>query len=160
MRLQTEVQKEPLLSHEPPSRPWEKVGVDLFHFRGQDYCILADYLTNYFEIDRLPSKRIHDIIYVLKQHFARMGIPTILFSDNSPFACQEFRNFADIYEFEHQTSSPRYAQSNGKIENAVRTAKRLMTKACESGADPFLALLDWRAAAGTYLPTPEGWKAE
>ena len=144
VRLQTEVQKEPLLSHEPPSRPWEKVGVDLFHFRGQDYCILADYLTNYFEIDRLPSKRIHDIIYVLKQHFARMGIPTILFSDNSPFACQEFRNFADIYEFEHQTSSPRYAQSNGKIENAVRTAKRLMTKACESGADPFLALLDWR----------------
>ena len=48
-----------------------------------------------------------------------------------------------LYGFDHQTSSPRYAQSNGKAENAVKTAKRLMTKAYESGTDPFIALLDW-----------------
>lgn len=144
VRLQAEIQKEPLLSHEPPSRPWEKVGVDLFNFRGQDYCILVDYLTNYFEIDRLPSKKVTDIIYCLKQHFARMGIPNTVFSDNSPFLCHEFQAFAAKYEFEHRTSSPRNPQSNGKVENAVKTVKRLMTKACESGSDPFLALLDWR----------------
>jgi len=110
---------------------------DLFHFRGQDYCILVHYLTNYFEIDRLQSKTVSDIIYVLKQHFAHMGVPSICFTDNSPFSCQEFRNFADKYEFEHQTSSPRYPQSNGKIENSVKTAKMIMQKAVESGTDPF-----------------------
>ena len=68
----------------------------------------------------------------------------MVFSDNNPFNSQEFRNFADRYGFDHQTSSPRYAQSNGKAENAVKTAKRLMTKAYESGTDPFIALLDWR----------------
>ena len=89
------------MPHEPPSRPWEKVAIDLFHFRGQHYCILVDYLTNYFEIDRLQSKTVSDIIYVLKQHFAHMGVPSICFTDNSPFSCHEFRNFADKYEFEH-----------------------------------------------------------
>src|SRR6218665_639539 len=42
------------------------------------------------------------------------------------------------------TSSPRYPQSNGKSESAIKTAKRLMTKASESGLDPFCALLSFR----------------
>ena len=97
-------QKEPLLSHESPSRIWEKVGVDIFTFHGHDYLITVDYLSNYFEIDRLPSKKIPDVIYVLKQHFARYGVPSVVFSDGA-FACQEFQKFADSYEFEHHTSS-------------------------------------------------------
>ena len=115
VRMQNEQQKEPLMSHDAPSRVWEKVGLDLFHFRGQDYCIIVDYLSNYFEIDRLQSKKISDVIYVLKQQFARHGIPSITFSDNA-FVSDEFRKFANAYDFEHQTSSPRYPQSNGKVE--------------------------------------------
>ena len=57
-RYQTETQKEPLLPHTAPSRPWEKVGVDIFMHRGQDYLISVCYLSGYFEIDRLPSKRV------------------------------------------------------------------------------------------------------
>ena len=45
----------------------------------------------------------------------------------------------------------RYSQSNGKVENAVKTAKRLMTKAVESGNDPFLALLEWRNTPSEQL---------
>ena len=41
-------------------------------------------------------------------------------------------------------SSPHYPQSNGKIENAVKTAKKLLIKAKASGQDPYLAILDWR----------------
>ena len=91
----------------------------------------------------MPSKRAKDIIYCLRQHFARHGIPAIVFSDNSPFRCGEFHQFAQKYEFYHQTSSTRYPQSNGKAENAVKTAKALMTKAADEGLDPYLALLDW-----------------
>ena len=150
VRLQAELQKESLLSHESPSRIWEKVGIDIFTFRGQDYLITVDYLSNYFEIDRLPSKKMPDVIYVLKQHFARYGVPSVVFSDGA-FVCQEFRKFADNYEFEHQTSSPRYPQSNGKSENAVKTAKRLMIKAMEAGSDPFLTLLEWRNCPSEQL---------
>jgi hypothetical protein len=63
---------------------------------------------------------------------------------NSPFASAEFHRFAKRFEFRHTTSSPRYPQSNGRVENAVKTAKRLMIKAQETSTDPFLALLEWR----------------
>jgi len=107
--VQNELQKEPLMSHDSPSRPWEKVGVDLFSFHGQDYILVVDYLSNYFEVDRLQSKKMSDIIYVLKQQWARHGVPSTVFSDNQ-FNCQEFRKFADVYEFKHVTSSPRIPQ--------------------------------------------------
>jgi len=105
---------------------------------------MVDYLSGYFEVDRLSSKRVTDIVYCMKQQFARHGIPDTVFSDNSPFGALEFKQFAKSYEFVHQTSSPRYSQSNGRVENAVKVAKRLMTKALEDKADPFLALFDWR----------------
>ncbi|XP_048576993.1 uncharacterized protein LOC125559093 [Nematostella vectensis] len=71
-------------------------------------------------------------------------------SDNQPFASREFGDFAKAYDFEQVTSSPNYPQSNGKIENAVKTAKRLMKRAKESGSDPYLALLDWRNTPRRY----------
>ena len=83
------------------------------------------------------------MIYCLKAQFARHGIPSLVYSDNA-FATAEFRDFATKYDFEQAFSSPRFPSSNGKSENAVKTAKRIMTKAVESSSDPFLALLDWR----------------
>jgi hypothetical protein len=150
-RHQQACQKEPLLSHPAPSRPWEKVGVDIFTFCEHDYLITTDYLSGYFEIDRLPSKRVSDIVYCLKQHFARHGLPSEVQSDNSPFNSAEFRRFAELYDFVHNTSSPYYPQSNGKVENSVKTAKRLMAKAVASSCDPFIALLDWRNTPSEQL---------
>ena len=48
------------------------------------------------------------------------------------------------YEFDHVTSSPTYPQSNGRVENAVKTAQRIMLKALEAGSDPYLGFLDFR----------------
>ena len=69
----------------------------------------------------------------------------------SQFNCQEFRKFANVYEFEHVTSSPRFPRSNGKVENAIKTCKKLMLKSLESGSDPFLALLEWRNCPSEQL---------
>src|ERR1043165_6035480 len=143
-RYQQSIQKEPLLSHPTPSRPWQKVGVDIFTFSDTDYLISVDYLSGFFEIDRLPSKKVADITYCLRQHFARHGLPSEVMTDNSPFGSQEFKCFADKYEFEHVTSSSRYPLSNGRVENAVKTAKRLMRKAKEAHFDSLLAILEWR----------------
>ena len=48
------------------------------------------------------------------------------------------------YDIEHVTSSPHYPQSNGKVENAIRTAKNLLKKSKAAGTDFYLALLAWR----------------
>ena len=113
-KFQNDQQKEPLKPYEVPSRPWEVVGSDIFTFHGQDYLITVDYLSAFFEINRLPSKKVSGVIYALKCDFARYGIPRILVSDNSPFGDQEFAEFAKQWEFKHSKISPRYSQSNGR----------------------------------------------
>ena len=75
-------------------------------------------------------------------------------SDNGPqFTSDAFQKFVDAYEFRHCTSSPDYPQSNGKSENAVKTAKRIMEKAFAVGADPYLGFLDFRNTPTEGLAT-------
>ena len=143
--------KEPLLPYTPPERPWSRVGVDIFEFNNHPYLCTVDYLTGFFEVDKLPSKAVTNIVYCLRQHFARHGLPLEVVSDNSPFASAEFRHFAQQYDFTHITSSPRYPASNGRVENAIKTVKRLMIKARESNSDPLLALLEWRNTPSEQL---------
>ncbi|CAI5678464.1 unnamed protein product [Oreochromis niloticus] len=147
-------QKETLKPHEPTTRPWTKVGTDLFNFEGRDYLITVDYYSNFWEIDYLPDTKSSTVIRKLKAHFARQGIPNIVFSDNGPqYSSTEFANFSRKWEFQHHTSSPGYPQSNGKAESAGKTAKRLMKKAKLAGQDPYLALLDHRNTPTQGLTT-------
>jgi len=140
----SETGKEPLRPHPVPTRQWQRVGVDIFTHMSNDYLVTVDYLSGYFEVDPLTSKRGKDVIDALRRQFARHGIPETVVSDNSPFNSREFKTFASRWEFKHVTSSPNYSQSNGRAENAVKTVKRLMQKAAESGTDPLLAILEWR----------------
>ena len=81
----------------------------------------------------------------MKAHITRYGIPNKLMPDNGPnFTSREFKLFTDSYNIEHITSSQTYAQSNVKAENSVKTAKKIMQKALDAHADPYLAFLDFR----------------
>ena len=51
---------------------------------------------------------------VLKVLFARYGVSDVFLTDNGPAA-----EFANMWSFQHHTSSPQYLQSDGKVENAV-----------------------------------------
>ena len=64
---------------------------------------------------------------MLRQTFCRTAVPDILWSDGGPqFTSTLFNNFAVQWGFKHQTSSPRYPQSNGKIEATVKSMKKLL----------------------------------
>ena len=89
--------------------------------------------TSYFEIDRLETKTAKEITKILRKLFSVHGIPNQLISDNMPFSSQEFREFRASYEFVVITSSPGYPQSNGKVENTIKTAKSIMKKAYQAG---------------------------
>lgn len=140
-----EQQKETLISHETPTRPWQKIGRILFEHQGKDYLTCVDYYLNFFEVDRLYKKTASKVIKAIKGHIARHGLTDELISDNCPpFNSKEFKDFAISYEFRHTTSSPGYPKSNGKVENSVKTVKLLIKKALHAASDPYLALLDWR----------------
>jgi len=49
-------QKELLLQHSVPIRPWDKIGADYFTVATQDYLLLVDYFSKYPEVIPVQSK--------------------------------------------------------------------------------------------------------
>lgn len=140
-------QKEPMMSHAIPERPWQNTASDIFHLDGKNYLILVDYFSRYFEIQQLHSTTASAVINSLKSFFSRHGICEKLVSDNGPqYSCAAFAAFAKEWGFLHVTSSPTYPQSNGLAERTVRVAKEMLVKTAESKQDFYLALLNYRTS--------------
>lgn len=137
--------KEPMKPHEMPNRPWEIVATDLFELDKEIYVVLVDYYSKFFEVSKVQNSTSKTVIGMLKQNFCRYGIPLTLKSDNGPaYVSSEFKEFVKTYGFEHITSSPRYAQSNGLAERTVQTVKNLLKKAKKANTDPYLAIMEFR----------------
>jgi hypothetical protein len=137
--------KEPMIESPLPSRPWETVATDLFHWEQKDYLLVVDYYSHYVEVAKLDDTKSRTVVNHTKSIFARHGIPSVVRSDNGPqYTAQEYKQFSKEWLFEHQTSSPYYPKSNGLAEKAVQTVKRLLTKAKADGKDPYLSLLEYR----------------
>jgi hypothetical protein len=66
--------KEPMISTEFPDRPYQKIGVDLFHFDGKEYLLTVDYYSRFFDVDYLPDTRSAAVIQKLQVHLSRNGI--------------------------------------------------------------------------------------
>ncbi|GAB1602670.1 uncharacterized protein K02A2.6-like, partial [Argonauta hians] len=118
--------KEPMIPHEIPTRPWQKVAADLFTWENRQFLVTVDYYSRFFEIDELyANTTAANVIRKLSCHFARYGIPEIRMSDNGlQFSSSQFADFASSWDFQHVTSSPGHPQSNGLAEKTVQTAKR------------------------------------
>ena len=133
---------EPLISPPLPEYLWQVIGTDLFEFKGLHYLIAIDYFSRYPEVTKLASLSSEGTIAALKAIFARHAIPEIVRSDNgTQYSSDAFREFATVYGFCHLTSSPHYPKSNGLVERAVRSIKKLL----RCSTDPQLALLAYRA---------------
>ncbi|CAB4011661.1 Retrovirus-related Pol poly from transposon opus [Paramuricea clavata] len=133
------------MSHEIPSRPWQRIAAHLFEHAGRTYLVTTDYFSDFFELDFLRSTTSTSVIKKLKAHFSRHGIPEQLVTDNGPqFVSCDFVKFANKWDFEHFTNSPRHSQANGKAESAVKEAKKIIMKCNKASTDTFIALLDHR----------------
>ena len=120
----------------------------------------SNYYSGYFEVDQLHGKTATVIIKkLIKKHFVTHGTPNELLSGNEPpLNSAEFENFLRSSGTAYVTSSPGYPQSNGRVENAVKTAKSLIKKVQAMGADYFLLLLSWRNTPTEGLSTSPAWR--
>ena len=136
------------MSHDIPERAcWEKIACDLLSCRGKAYLVTVCYKSKFWEMDRLNDTKSTTIIKKLKAYLARYGIPRQLVSDNGPqFASSEFRTFTKSWGIERTTTSPHHSKANGKVESAVKVAKRMLRKTAKSSEDQYLALLNIRNA--------------
>ena len=121
-----------MIPSDVPPQPWHTVGTDLFNFNGKDYLLLCDYFSKFPFVCRLRQNCSSEaVIDQMKQIFSEQGIPLIVRSDNGPhYTSHAFRNFTQTHAFSHITSSPHYSQSNGFIEEQIKTVKRTL--------DPYL----------------------
>ena len=136
---------QPLMSHDVPDRPWEKIGVDLLSLDGKEYLVTVCYQSNFWELDKLYKTTAKVVTSKLSSHFARYGIPDTMVTDNGPpFSSREFDSFVKELGIKHQTISPYNSKANGKAEAAVKAAKKLLKRCQSSGEDENLALLNVR----------------
>ena len=126
--------KEPLLPHSVLSRPWSKVGGDLFELLGKHYLILVGYYLGFVELNHLYTTTSNQVITQCKSsQFVCHGIPNIIITDNGPqSASYEFKQFAQDYQFKHRTTSPYHPQSNGMAEKFEWNGREICTNCQES----------------------------
>ncbi|UYV77733.1 K02A2.6-like [Cordylochernes scorpioides] len=134
---------EPLIPTKFPTRPWQRIGMDLFKFENKWYLVVIDYYSRFPEMVQLDRLTANVVVRSCKSIFARHGIPETVVSDNGTQfgTAREFANFAKQYGFTHITSSPRFPQSNGMAEAGVKIAKLILKK----NQDPSLGLLEYRS---------------
>ena len=99
---------EPLKPIEFPTRPWQRIGADLFQLNGANYLLVVDYFSRYVEIAKLYSQTSGSIINHLKSIMARHGICEYFHSDGGAyFTSSAFKEFAVQYGFDIVISSPK-----------------------------------------------------
>ena len=97
--------------------------------------ILVDCFIDWPEtISMTQNTTTHCLITTLRQTFCRTAVHDVLWSDGGPqFTAHTFRIFSTQWGFTHKTSSPRYPQSNGKIEAMVKSMKKILAAVWDHG---------------------------
>ena len=145
----------PTVSEVPPF-PWHTLGTDLFYWRHQDFLVVADYLSNFLIIRRLPSFTAQAVIKELSMIITEYGQPVIIRSDNRLcYASKEIKQLMELFQIDHITSSPHYHQSNRFAESMVKLPKKLMQHSTLDGKPWNYRLLEFKCTpiSGT-LPSP------
>lgn len=143
-KYQKKNQKEKLLSHPVPNRPWKKIATDVLEFGGKNFLVVIDYYSNWLEIVQLSTKTANEIIVKFKEIFARNGIPEEIVSDNMPYNSNAFHEFGKTWDIKLTTTSPRFPQANGMAERGVQIAKTMLRKAFELQTDIYEMLMEYR----------------
>lgn len=128
-QFNSENQKEPMMSHPIPTYPWQYVSQDIFEFEAEAYLVTVDHYSDFIEVDKLPNTLASTIVEKTEPHFSRNGAPAVVVSDNGPqFISHEYADLCDRYGTKHVTSSPYWAQGNGKAEASVKILKMILYK--------------------------------
>ena len=135
-------QAEPMKPTPFPSRPWERLGSDLFFWNGHTYLLVVDYYSRFIELSKLGTTTSMGVIDHMKSIFSRHGYCDSLITDGGPqYSSEQFKQFMDDCQINHITSSPKYPLGNSEAERAVQTVKKIL----EKNDDPYIALLNYRA---------------
>ena len=120
---------EPLIITPIPEWPFQKICLDYFFVEQHSYLVVADRYSSwpcvyYFKPGEATSSLL---INSCRDIFTNYGVPEEISSDGGPqFVAKSFKDFLHQWGVRHRISSVSYAQSNGRAESAVKSAKRMI----------------------------------
>ncbi len=109
-----------------PSKPWQRVHLDFAGpFRGVMFLVGMDAHSKWPEVQIMSSTTASKTVDVLREWFARHGLPEQLVTDNgSQFIAEEFEVFTKQNRIKHVRSAPYHPASNGLVERFVQSLKQ------------------------------------
>ena len=115
----------PLQPWKWPTRPWSRLHIDYAGpMYGKMCLIIVDAYSKWIEAAFVPSATSAATIELLRNSFARFGLPSSVVTDNAPyFVSEEIELFFKQNGIRHPTSMPYHLASNGLVERAVQTMK-------------------------------------
>ena len=101
------------LGQEISLHPWKKLVIDIFHFEGVSYLLIADYTSKFPVVCQLSSMTGQHVASQCKLIFSEYGWPDILVSDIGPcYTAESFTSMMKEHDVNHITSPLYYLQSN------------------------------------------------
>ena len=129
---------EPIVNHPTPNQ----VAVDPFPLYGHCYLLMIDYYFKFIVIKMPKNLQSSIVINTYRKIFSQFGTPKELVTDNGPeFTSHYFKLFSRTWDFEHQTISPHFHQSNGLVERAMHSVKCTIKRAKLANGDHYLPIL-------------------
>ena len=112
-------------------QPFQEVAGDFCSYSTQHYLVLVDCYPNWPDIIPMghdttappTSSRWSD---------SHSAVQVFWFDEGPQFTSKKFREFAAQWCFTHITSTPRYPQSNGKIETTVKSMNKIIRSSWNS----------------------------
>ena len=148
--------KLPIMQPDLPTRPWEKLGTDIFEFNGKKYLMIVDYYSRFPVIRLLSDMSSHTVCNHFTSVLAEYGLPTTIISDfGSQYVSERFKTKCKQSGITLCFSSPYHHQANSLAERTVGTCKSLLRKALEKDECPYTALWMYRTTPlDSQIPSP------
>ena len=109
---------------------WQRVGMDITHYRGQHYLTLIDCGPSRFAIwRRIRMQTSESVIEQLESVFCERGAPDEILTDNdTAFKSKRFAEFARTWGVRMRFRCAYAASGNGVVERCHRTVKVIATR--------------------------------
>ena len=148
--------KLPAMQPDLPTRPWQKLGTDIFEYNGSKYLLIVDYYSRFPVIRLLTNMSATTISSHFTSVFAEYGLPSTILADfGSQYVSEHFREKCKQSGIMLTFSSPYHHQANSLAEKSVGTCKHLWSKAQDAKQCPYTALWMYRITPlDDNLPSP------
>ena len=156
VKYQNAQPKMPIQQPDLPTTAWQKLGSDIFEYKGEKYLLIVDYYSRYPIIRKLENITARTVSTKFTSVILEFGIPKIIIADfGTQYTSEDFRSRCKALNIELKFSSPHHHQANSVAERTVGTIKRLWKKADECKQCKGTAVWMYRTTPlDSNLPSP------